>query len=76
MDLSTFLRSQGLTQEDFAKRIGCRQATVSRILSGKSMVSLHLALQIQKATDGQVMAEDLPISSSNRKVLEMMGAAA
>lgn len=76
MKLSDWLRKQGWTQEQLAQHVGCEQATVSRIAAGKVSISLALALKIQQVTDGQVMAEDLPISERSREALALMGAAA
>lgn len=39
-------RARGLTQEQFAEEIGCSQATVFDIESGRSKPSLRLALAI------------------------------
>jgi transcriptional regulator with XRE-family HTH domain len=76
MTLSDWLRTQGWTQEQLAQAVGCEQATVSRIAAGKVSISLHLALKVQQVTDGQVLAETLPISQKSREALSILRAAA
>lgn len=76
MTLSDWLRTQGWTQEQLGQAVGCEQSTVSRIVAGKMSISLHLALKIQQVTEGQVMAETLPISQKSREALALLGAAA
>lgn len=57
-NLSAFLTSKQIRQQDFAERIGVTQATVSRLAKRTMMPSLPLAVEIERATDGEV-----PVSS-------------
>ena len=52
--LSTYLSENDLTQEAFAAAISVRQATVSRLVSGKQKPSWSLAQRIEQATGGAV----------------------
>lgn len=51
--LTKYLADNGITQAEFAARIGVVQATVSKLAAGK-MPSLRLAQRIEDATDGTV----------------------
>ena len=57
--MSQYLRQRGIKQKDFAERINTSQATVSRIATGASGVSLELAKAIQIESGGAVKATDL-----------------
>jgi transcriptional regulator with XRE-family HTH domain len=51
--LSQYLTDRGITQKEFADRVGLDQATISRICRGSSP-SLHAALKIETETGGAV----------------------
>ena len=53
-DLKRYLSNNDETQEQFAERVGVKQATISRILRGKAQPSPELAIKIQDATQGKV----------------------
>jgi DNA-binding transcriptional regulator YdaS (Cro superfamily) len=59
MDISTYIRQAGLTQQEFADRVGCTQGAVSQWLMGKNKPSPKRAIDIERATDGAVTAEEL-----------------
>lgn len=54
--LSDYLKSNQILQQDFAKRIGATQATVSRLAKHSIMPSLTLAVAIERETNGAVPA--------------------
>lgn len=56
--LEAYLRANRIRQTDFAKEIGVRQPTVSRLAAGKITPSLSLAIAIERVTMRAV-----PISS-------------
>lgn len=58
MQLPAYLKKQGESASDFAKRINMTRSTVSRLLDGSRQPSLDLALAIQSATAGKVTPVD------------------
>lgn len=52
--LATYLKAHGITQAEFAERIGVTQGAVSRLCSRKVGASLETALKISAATGGEV----------------------
>lgn len=56
MTLEQYRRAHGLTQQQFALRVGTRQATISRLEAGTMTPGLNLAAAIERATDGAVPA--------------------
>ena len=56
MNLQTYLETAGLTQAEFAARIGSTHATVSRLIAGKFLPSLTLATKIERASGDIVKA--------------------
>ena len=66
MDLRRYLEDAGMTQEQFAARVGTTQPTISLCVTHEKQISLGLALIIQHVTLGKVRAEDLPISCESR----------
>lgn len=63
MKLSTYRKTKGLTQEQFAKLVKCSQARISEIETGV-MPGFSLAVRISEATDGKVPVTEW-LSSSN-----------
>jgi len=57
MTLDTYLKQHGITQLEFADRIGCEQPTVNRFISGR-IPSPGLMAKIAEATDGAVTPND------------------
>ena len=47
--ISELITSSGLSNSDFAERIGTSSATISHILKGRNKPSLHVLLQIKEA---------------------------
>ena len=59
MTLADYLKENGLTQREFASRIGRSRSYVSMLLSGRKVPGLRTAKSIQDATGGQVSAFSL-----------------
>ena len=59
MKLSEYLKNEGLTQEQFAKKLGKSQTLISAYCTGSMMPPRQTALKIVKITDGQVTLSDL-----------------
>ena len=57
-NLQDFLTRNGIKQLDFAQRLRVRQSTVSRLARNEMTPSLHLAVAIENATDGEIKAAD------------------
>lgn len=55
--LAQHLSASGVTQADFASRVGVDQSTISRLTRGGSP-SWALAARIEKATGGVVLVSD------------------
>lgn len=47
------------TQQEMADALGCSQPLVWKMLNGKVMMSAHLAIRAEKATQGKFKAVDL-----------------
>jgi DNA-binding XRE family transcriptional regulator len=56
--LVTYLTEQNIRQADFALAVGASQPTISKLMSGCALPSLSLAVAIERATGGAVMAAD------------------
>lgn len=56
--LEAYLTANALTQAEFAGRVECSQAYISRICAGRG-TSLQMALRIAEATGGRVPIEAL-----------------
>lgn len=52
--LAIYLQSSGTRQDDFALRVGCSQASISRLVKGRGKPSLALAVAIERETGCQV----------------------
>lgn len=56
MNLQTYLKTAGLTQTEFAVRVGTTHATISRLITGASLPSLKMATRIERVSGGMVKA--------------------
>jgi DNA-binding transcriptional regulator YdaS (Cro superfamily) len=73
MDLDRWLSQDGRPGEEvFARRAKTTQSTVNRLRNRKLRASLVLALRIEEATNGQVRAEDLPLTPRTRAALRSL----
>ncbi len=60
MDLESYRRSRGLTQEQVAQALGLRsKGYISAIETGREKTPLRLALKIQRWSQGKVLAASL-----------------
>lgn len=62
MDLSTFRKSRGLSQEECAKELGLKPSSkswISDIENGERKASLKLALKIERWSGGQIAASTI-----------------
>lgn len=57
MQLFEYMINKEVSQASFAKRIGVSQPTLSRYISGDIIPNVVIALEIQKATKGEVPVE-------------------
>lgn len=60
MRLGLYLKRCGITQDEFAEKMGVEQATVSRWVTGRATPDLFTVRRIRKATRGRVSYEDWP----------------
>lgn len=56
--LTRYLESKDETVSSLAVRMGCAPSTLTRPLNGKRNVSMDLALAVERATGGEVTAQD------------------
>ncbi|WP_299734696.1 helix-turn-helix transcriptional regulator [uncultured Roseobacter sp.] len=65
--LGQYLSETDARQEDFAPRVGLSQSAISRLMTGRTKVSLELAFEIEKITKGAVPAKSW-VGSPDRDV--------
>jgi DNA-binding transcriptional regulator YdaS (Cro superfamily) len=56
--LASYLKANGITQADFAPRVGITQGALSKLCNGGG-ASPETALAIERVTDGAVKVTDL-----------------
>ncbi len=69
MTLESYLKQHGLTQFEFAARVGCEQPTISRFINGR-VPSPEMMTKILEATDGAVTPNDffgIPSTSESER---------
>lgn len=71
--LGAYLREQRLTEEAFAELVQTDQGSINRARRG-IRASLQLAISIERATNGTVRAEELPLTKSSRRALRALRA--
>lgn len=59
MVLEKYLRTHGITQKEFAGRLGCSQGLVSQWITGETKMTNAWALKIERATKREVNRQDL-----------------
>jgi DNA-binding transcriptional regulator YdaS (Cro superfamily) len=59
MKLREYLDTYGLKHVNFANKLGISRAVLSNIITGTTIPSLKLALEIEEATNGEVSCEEL-----------------
>lgn len=65
--LREYRLSQGLSQEEFAKSVLVRKATISRIENGQRMPSVGLQARIRSISNGALSADDLLPSKPDQR---------
>ena len=58
MDLQTYISLKGMSQEQFAQRIGVKQKSVSRYAAGERVPHPKIMSDIYSATNGAVEPND------------------
>ena len=58
MKLKEWIRRNNMTQGEFAALIGIKQCTLSNYINGRFTPSYGMTLVIEKATKGEVTAND------------------
>ena len=58
MDFQTYISLKGMSQEQFAQRIGVKQKSVSRYAAGERVPHPKIMSDIYSATDGAVEPND------------------
>ena len=58
MDLQTYISLKGMSQEQFAQRIGVKQKSVSRYAAGERVPHPKIMADIYSATNGAVEPND------------------
>ena len=59
MDLKAYLKSRGMTANEFAKIAGLSKSGMSKYLSKNRLPDLLIAVKIEKITKGAVTIEDM-----------------
>lgn len=59
MDLRTYLRDNGITQDELGRRVGVTQASVAHWLAGRVRIPAERCGAIERATGGVVTRADL-----------------
>ena len=58
MDIKAYLVAEGISQEQFAKRVGVSQGLVWQWINGKTNVTPRRAKDIERETGGKVSREE------------------
>jgi len=70
-DLENFLTQKNCSKTKFANQIGIAREFLHRIISGKSELSPKIAVKIERATNGEILARNLlPEFFSHQKKAE------
>lgn len=59
MVLDGYLKKHGITQREFADRIGCSQSLVSQWITGETKLTGEWAVKIERETEREVLRQDL-----------------
>ncbi|WP_367376575.1 transcriptional regulator [Hafnia alvei] len=59
MDLKTYLKSNRITQQQFADIVGCSQSSISSVIKGKSKFGPETAVEVAAATNYKVTPHEL-----------------
>ena len=69
MDLDYYLWSNGITQKEFAKKIGMAPHSLNLIVNKKNAPTLLSAINIHRATKGEVTYEEMLKDSDKGKLI-------
>lgn len=75
MTLSEYFDRERGAQLELSKRLGCSQAHLSKLAKkgrGGATASPYFALAIESGTEGQVKAEEVPLSPTARRQLRVL----
>ena len=79
MTIGAFLKRERWTETKLAHEVekalpGCStsQTTIHRLKRRQQRARLELALAIERATDGRVRAEEVPLTRASRRTLELL----
>ena len=64
MHLHEYLYKNKIKHEDFARQIGVSRSTLHRIMTGEMDPRLSIVKKIEKATNGEVSAQDIQIKEN------------
>lgn len=67
--LAKYLKAKGITQEQFAARLGVTQGTVSKMCRPGAVIRDEMKLKVHRLTDGAVPAESWLRSITTRDPL-------
>ena len=67
--LERLFRTTDWAEGRLARAAEANQSTINRLRRNKRLAGLGLALRIERATDGLVRAEDVPMSTASRRDL-------
>jgi DNA-binding transcriptional regulator YdaS (Cro superfamily) len=59
MDIAAYLKKNGISQDEFAAKLGVSQGLVWQWIDGRTRVTAERAKQIEEATGGSVRRRDL-----------------
>jgi len=59
MNMHQYLKESGLSQQEFADRLGVTQGNVGHWLHSRHRITAERAIQIEEATHGAVTREEL-----------------
>lgn len=59
MVLEAYLKKHGITQKQFAARLGCSQSLVSQWITGETEMTGERAIKIERVTNREVRRQDL-----------------
>lgn len=57
--VANYLETAGLTQAEFAARVGCHPSRISHLVTGIKKPSPEISIAIESAAEGAIRCEDL-----------------
>lgn len=71
MRLSDHFKTRG-NQIRLARKLDCAQSHLSKIAKRKAKASVTFALEIERGTEGEVSAEEVPMTKRSRAALRQL----